>query len=264
MDINKKIKIFKRPSVYITLKQIFIAVTVVMSLIALITLSFSILRFLRVGEISVVGMSPYDKVDLLETLGIKSTQFWWSVDERELEEKLIRDRQLLNEVKVTKKLPNKIEIEIIDSRDPRWYIDISGVKYTLDGELYVIEETKNVKGITKLVLPNVSEIFERQVPKFGQSENEIKRTLEVIDVVRRSEIRSRLTALDVSSTADIKLEIDGKYDVELGSADDLAGKLIMVKLTLERDEVKNSSGGSIYAYTYSENGYASFKPNSGT
>ena len=67
MDINKKIKIFKHPSVYITLKQIFIAVTVVMSLIALITLSFSVLRFLRVGEISVVGMSPYDKVDLLET-----------------------------------------------------------------------------------------------------------------------------------------------------------------------------------------------------
>lgn len=262
MNIDKKIRIFKRPSVSITLRQIFIAVTVVFSIIALVTVGISVLRLLRVGEVSIVGISPYEDVDLMETLGLKGTQLWWSVDEEKLEEKLIAERQLISEVKVTKKLPNKIEIEIIHSRTPRWYIDISGRKYTLDGDLYVIEESKNVTGATKLTLPNISRVLERQVPEFGQSEIEVKKTLEIIEVVRSSDIRSRLTELDVSNRTNIKMVIDGKYTAYLGDATDLSGKLMMVKNELETDKVKNSNGGDIYAYTYSENGYASFKPNS--
>ncbi|MBQ8850408.1 MAG: FtsQ-type POTRA domain-containing protein [Clostridia bacterium] len=263
MDINKKIRICKRPSIFITLKQIFIAVTVILSLIALVSLSFTVLRFMRVGEISVVGMSPYEKVDLLETLAIKRNQFWWALDEDELEEKLISERQLLSEVEVTKKLPNKLEIKIVESRTPRWYIDISGRKYALDGDMYVIEEVKNTDGVTKLVLPNVSEVFERKVPKFGQSETEIKKTLEIIDTVRSSDVRSRLTELDVSDRTNITMVIDGKYKVHLGGSDSLDGKLIMVKNVLNTEAVKNSKGGDIYAETYTEGGYASFKPNSG-
>lgn len=260
MDINKKMRILKNSSLSITWKQIFIAVTVVLSIIALIMLSFTLLRFLRVGDITVVGMSPYEKVELLETLSIEDDTFWWSIDENDLEEKLIAERQLLSVVKVKKKLPNKIEIEIVESRTPRWYIDISGRKYSLDGDLYVIEETKNTEGATKLVLPNISEVIQRKVPKFGQSETEMKRTLKIIDAVRSSDIRSRLTELDVADPNNITMKIDGKYTVRLGDSKDLEGKLMMVKLTLETEKVKNSKGGEIIAYTYSENGYASFNP----
>ena len=261
MDINKKIRIFKKPPLYITVKQIFIAVTVLMAVVAIISASFSVLRFFRVGEIKIVGMCPYERVDIMETIKLRRSDFWWSIDEGELEKKLLEERQLIEEVKVTKQLPNKIVIEVIESRIPRWYVDISGRKYALDGELYVIEEMKNTEGITKLSLPNISELMEREVPKFGQTEVETKETLKIIDTVRSSDIRSRITELDVSNRTDIILVIDGKYTARLGNSDDLSGKLVMIKNTLETDVVKNSNGGEIIAYTYSENGYASFKPN---
>jgi cell division septal protein FtsQ len=260
MDINKKIRILKKPSLFISWKQIYIAVTVVMAAIMLTMLSFTLLRFLRVGDISVVGLSPYEKVELLETLSISDDTFWWSIDENELEDKLIAERQLLSEVRIKKKLPNRIEIEIVESRTPRWYIDISGRKYSLDGDLYVIEETKNTEGATKLVLPNITEVIQRNVPKFGQSETEMKRTLKIIEAVRTSDVRQRLTELDVADPNNITMVVDGKFTVRLGDPKDIEGKLMMVKLTLERDEVKNSKGGEIIAYTYTENGYASFKP----
>ena len=260
MDINKKIRIFKKPSVSITLKQIFAALTVIMALAALVPLSFTVLRFLRVGDVRIVGICPYEKTEIMETLQIRKRDFWWTLDEGELEEKLIEGRQLIEEVKISKRLPNKLEINIVKSRTPRWYIDLSGRKYALDGDLYVIEEMRDTQGITKLTLPTVKRVMEREVPQFGQSETEIKKTLEIVDTVRSCDIRSRITELDVSNRTTITMVVDGKYRVHLGDAGDLSGKLIMVKNTLAVESVKNSSGGDIYASTYSENGYASFVP----
>ena len=259
MDINKKIRIFKKPAIYITWKHIYIAVTAVLSSIMLILLIMTVMRFVRVGDIDVVGMSPYDKMELLETLSIENDSFWAAIDERELEKKLIEERQLLTKVKVRKIFPNKLEIEVIESRNVRWYIDIAGRKYTLDADLYVIEETKNTEGATRLVLPHVSKVLERRVPEFGQSDTERIRTLKIIEAVRSSDIRSRVTELYVDNPNEIVMVLDGKYTAELGGPESLEGKLKMISLTLERDEVKNSKGGRLFAYTYTEGGYASFQ-----
>lgn len=261
MNINKKIRIFKKPALYITWKHIYIAVTVVLSVIAALLLTMTVFRFVTVGEISVVGTNPYDRVDIIETLSVKDNSFWLSVDEKALEDRLISERQLISKVKVTKKLPNKIEVEIVESRTPRWYIDVAGRKYTLDGDLYVIEETKSIEGVTKLCIPNVSELIERKVPVFGQSETERIRTLKIIDAVRGSEIRPRITELDVENPNNITLVIDGKYIAKLGAPDGVEGDLAVIAATLETPEVKNSSGGTLFAYTVTEKGYASFLPN---
>lgn len=260
MDINKKIRIFKKPVLYITWKHIYIAVTVLISLIAAVLVTMTAWRFVRIGEISIVGMNPYDRSDIIEALAVRDDRLWLSIDERELEEKLIREKQLLGKVEVTKKFPNKLEIKIVESRLPRWYVEIADRKYTLDADLYVIEETKEVDGVTKLILPYVTELIQRKVPVFGQSENEVLRTLKIIDAVRGSEIRGRITELDVSNPNDITMVIDGKFIARLGGPEDTEGKLMMITLTLETDAVKNSKGGELIAYTYSQNGYASFKP----
>ena len=259
MDINKKIRIFKKPAVYITWKHIYIAVTAVLSAILLVLLGMTVMRFVRVGDVSVVGLSPYDKMELLEALAIEDDTFWAALDERELEEKLVAERQLLTKVKVRKQFPNRLEIEVVESRSVRWYIDIAGRKYTLDSDLYVIEETKNTEGATKLVLPNVSKILERKVPEFGQSDAERIRTLKIIEAVRSSEIRSRVTELDVEKPYNITMVIDGKYTAELGDPENIEGKLNMIALALKQDKVKNSKGGILHAETYTEGGYASFQ-----
>ena len=262
MNINKKMRIFRRSGLYVTWKHIYIALTVLLALIAAITLTLAVMRFVRVGDIVVKGDNPYDRVDVIETLAIRRDSLWWTLDEEALEERLIAERQLIEKVEVKKQFPNRVIINVVESRKPKWFIDISGRKYTLDENLYVIEETKETEGVTRLILPYVSEIFERRVPVFGQSESEVRRTVEMIYAVNNSDIRRRVTALDVSDPTNIIMTVDEIYTVRLGDRDDIEGKLEMVKATLETDDVKNSNGGTIYASTYSQNGYASFKPNS--
>lgn len=262
MNINKKIPIFKRSKLYVTWKHIYIAVTVLFSIIAAILLTLAVMRFVRVGDIIVKGDNPYDRIDIIETLAIRNDSLWWSIDEKELEEKLVKERQLIEKVEVKKQFPNRIIVNVVEGRKPKWFIDISGRKYTLDEDLYVIEETRDTDGITLLILPQITEIFERRVPVFGQSDSERKRTIEMIYAVNESDIRRRVTSLDVSDPTDITIVIDGIYTAKLGNKDDIEGKLLMIKDTLDTETVKNSNGGTLFAYTYSKNEYASFLPNS--
>ena len=53
MDINKKIRIFKKSKLYVTWKFIYIAVTVVISVLACVLLGLTLMRFVRVGDIVV-------------------------------------------------------------------------------------------------------------------------------------------------------------------------------------------------------------------
>ena len=261
MNINKKIRIFKKSKLYVTWKHIYIAVTVLLALAAAIAFLFAVMRFVRVGDIVVKGDNPYDKVEIVETLNIRRDRLWRTIDEKELEEKLMAERQLIGKVEVKKQLPNRIVVNVLEGRRPEWYIDISGRKYTLDEELYVIEETRETEGVTKLTLPQIDEIFERRVPKFGQSDEEVKRTVKIIYAVNECDIRERVTSLDVSDPNNITMMIDGKYRAELGNKENIEGKLLMIKNALESEKVKNSNGGTLFANTYSEKGYVSFQPN---
>ncbi len=267
MDINKKIQIFKKLSFGFTLKQIFIVITVLMALLAVIPVSFSVLRFMILDDIRIVGMSPYEDREVFKVLDFEKNDLWWEIDESELEKKLTEALPQIKRVKVTKRLPNDIEINVLETRTPRWYIDILGKKYSLDSEMYVIEEIYSAEGLIKIELPNIKKVIQMDVPAFGQSKTEIKSTLKIIDIIRHSELREHLVEVDVKDRTKISIVIEIKedgqlrrYTANLGGSEDLEGKLAAIKNMLSEDRVKNSSSGEFNAGTYSKDGYVGFLP----
>ena len=262
MDINKKIRIFKKPAVFIKVKYLFAAFTVLLTAMAVTVVMFVIMSFMKVGEIEIIGTNPYDRFEIIQATELKSSDNWSRVDTKALEKKLLREKKYLKSVEVKKKFPNKIEIRI-EPRFARWYMDFEGVYYALDADMYVIEEIQNVEGVTKIVLPNVRTALSEEVPDFGQSETETKKTLEIIHKISSNpRISSRLTVLDVSDRTKIRLVVDKKYDVEIGDDDNLSGKLALAIEMLEREDIKNYEyGGTVDVSTYTGSSYGSFKPN---
>lgn len=262
MDINKKIRIFKKPALYIKVKYLFAAFIALLTAMAITVVMLVVMSFMKVGEIEIIGTNPYDRFEIIQATGLKSSDNWSRVNTKELEEKLLREKKYLKNVEVKKKFPNKIEIRV-EPRLARWYMDFEGVYYALDSDMYVIEEIEKVDGVTKLVLPNVRTALSEEVPDFGQSQTETKETLKIIHKISGNpRISSRLTELDVSDRTNIRLTVDGKYEIAVGDSDDLSGKIAFAVKMLEREDVKNSEyGGIIDLSAYSVNGYASFKPN---
>ncbi len=245
MTKSKSAKKRKRVFVINVRKLVLLAVTLLMCVLTAVSVCLSVRHFLTVSEYNVVGITRYDREELIGASGVKKGSFLYSLDYEQIEKRILEECPYLSSVKVEAEFPNTLRIEA-EGKSGQWYLDIAGAKYSLDSELRVISETADPIGMTKLVLPNIQSAIYGEVPLFGESDTERKRTLEVIEIIRRTSFKDRLTEVNLESRWDIHLVVDGCYDVSLGDLTDLDAKLKETEAILARDSVKQHASGKIF------------------
>lgn len=239
---------------FILSKQFFIALMAFMSLLALICLALVFSRFIGVGEFEIKGETDYRLSELISKSGIRTGDMMSSVNERKAEKILLEKCPYLKSVEVKKKFPNKICF-VVEERVLGWYLEVSEDYYALDYDLLVLletydEESLKDRGLTKLVLPEIESVICDKLPEFGHGDEQlIRETLKIIDSFRTSGIKERLTYLDLSNRFEIKLTIDGEFDVKLGDMKDIETKLATVTETIEKALASGFVGGEINMIT---------------
>ncbi len=242
-------------------KLLMLAVTVILCLIAVITLFFYIRSLMRIQNFSLSGVSQYDRNEIVNASGLKRGDLLYSIDKKAIAEKILEECPYLESVKIKQKFPNTLSFSV-EERTPLWYIEVTGSYYALDSDLRVIDEsaseTKFLNGkVTKLVLPNLKSVISGKMPEFGEGENEIRKTCEVISIVRSTPFMARITKVDVTSRFDIYLSIDGTYEVYMGDKSDFEAKLRVLEKILDSEEVKKYPAAEIDVSVPSA---TSFKP----
>ena len=231
-------------------KILFISMITVMSVLAAITLFIYICSFLPITSIGVHGMTYYDQGDVIGNSGVSRGDRLYSISESGTEKRILENCPYVAEVQVKRVFPNKIVIRVVE-KEPKWYVEVSGNIYVLDDTLTVIEETFSsgsyVAGVPRLVLPNVRSLIVGEQPQFGKDEQELKRSLELIYEIGSSNLKYRMTEVDIESRFDINIEIDGKYSVYLGDESNIGEKLLAVGEILKSDRLKDFEGAEIDA-----------------
>jgi hypothetical protein len=239
---------------FILSKQFFIALMAFMSLLALICLALVFSRFIGVSEFEINGETDYRLSELISKSGIRTGDMMSSVNERKAEKILLEKCPYLKSVEVKKKFPNKICF-VVEERVLGWYLEVSDDYYALDYDLLVLletydEESLKERGLTRLVLPEIESAICDRLPEFGHGDEQlIRETLKIIDTFRTSGIKERLTYLDLSNRFEIKLTIDGEFDVKLGDMKDIETKLATVTETIEKALASGFVGGEINMIT---------------
>ena len=239
---------------FILSKQFFIALMAFMSLLALICLALVFSRFIGVGEFEIKGETDYRLSELISKSGIRTGDMMSSVNEREAERILLEKCPYLKSVEVKKKFPNKVCFEV-EERVLGWYLEVSEDYYALDYDLLVLletydEESIKERGLTKLVLPEIESVVCDRLPEFGHGDEQlIRETLKIIDSFRTNGIKERLTYLNLSNRFEIKLTIDGEFDVNLGDMKDIDTKLATVTETIAKALSSGFVGGEINMIT---------------
>ena len=239
---------------FILSKQFFIALMAFMSLLALICLALVFSRFIGVGEFEIKGETDYRLSELISKSGIRTGDMMSSVNEREAEKILLEKCPYLKSVEVKKKFPNKVCFEV-EERVLGWYLEVSEDYYALDYDLLVLletydEESIKERGLTKLVLPEIESVVCDRLPEFGHGDEQlIRETLKIIDSFRTNGIKERLTYLNLSNRFEIKLMIDGEFDVNLGDMKDIDTKLATVTETIAKALSSGFVGGEINMIT---------------
>ena len=230
-----------------------ITVTALLCVAAVFSVITVIKRFMKVETFEVVGISRYESEELVAASGVKKGDLLYALDRDAVEERILKECPYLESAKVKAKFPNRLRI-IVEGKDPQWYLDLSGSLYTLDSKLVVIAETSKVQGVTKLILPDLQSAMYGEVPLFAESETERKKTLEVIDAIRGTSLKARLSEVDLSSRWDIRMVVDGKYDVIMGDMSDFSAKINAIEAFLEQDSVLSAGEGTI-TIVKSQGGY---------
>lgn len=200
--------------------------------------------FMRVKYFEMKGISVYELTDLVNASGIKRGDLLYSIDHEEAQKRILEECPYLETVTLTPKFPNRLEI-YVEGRAAQWYLELAGTKYALDGNFTVLSETVRTDGLTKLILPEVQSALVGQVPVFGQSETEVKKTAEVLSSIRQTTFKSRLTLVDLQSRWDIRLEVDGAFEILVGDMSDFEAKLKAVEAILSEESLSQYSSGQI-------------------
>ena len=216
----------------------------VMSVLAILSVFQAVKRFLPVREFSVVGISEYERAEIIRASGVKPGEMLYSLDKKDIEKRVLEECPYLASVKVKTVFPNKLQFQV-EGKQARWYIDVSGTMYALDANLVVLDEIVETDGLIKLVLPNVKSVMCGSVPKFSESETELKKTLEVVNAIRGSAFHTRLTEVNLESRWAIQIEVDGSYSVLMGDMSDFEAKLLAAEKILNHARENNCVGGEL-------------------
>ncbi len=222
------------------------ALTVLLCLLALLSCLCAVQQFVPLGKFEVEGNVRYTPEELIAVCGVSEGQRLAAIDPDALEEAILAECPFVKTVKVQRKFPNRLSVEVEEHVTP-WYIQISDAKYALNEDLVVIDEWKDTTGMTRLILPNVKEVISGSVPGFSESETELRKTLELIHTLRTTSFHERLSEVDLQSRFDIKLVVDGTFTVTMGDMSDFAYKLEEVRKVLESDRLAGAVKGTIYA-----------------
>ena len=234
-----------------TKRILLISVTVLMCVVAALTLFVYVRSLLPVTKIVVLGVTQYDSAEVIGYSGVNRGDKLYRLDVRELENTLLEKCPYFEKVSVERSFPSKLVIRAVE-KIPQWYIEVSGNYYSLDTNFLVIEESySNEKflnlGIPQLVLPNVKSLVCGELPEFGEDQNEIKRAIELIFTVQASTLKRRMTLVDIESRFDVNVVIDGKYEVYLGDSSNIGEKLVAVEKILNSGSLNDYAGAQIDA-----------------
>jgi cell division septal protein FtsQ len=107
----------RRIKAFILSKQFFIALMVLMCVLALISVVSVFLRFLGVGSFEIKGETSYKLSEIVSVSGIRSGDAMYSINESEAQERILKRCPFLKSVKVKKSFPNKVVFELEYAHD---------------------------------------------------------------------------------------------------------------------------------------------------
>lgn len=163
----------------------------------------------------------------------------------------IKENPYVEEVKVHRKLPNRIQIDI-QERTPRYSVDFMGKYVYINTQGYFLEISEDAKGLP--IIQGISTPEEQITPNNRLCNEDLEKLEDVIKIMNASKENNldvKVTSIDISDKNNYSIYIDEeKKKVHLGDSTNLSNKMLYVVAILEQEKEKE---GDIYIEKDSNN-----------
>lgn len=230
-------------------KLVSVLLIIAMCTLLLVTAVRFVKGLMKVSGFEIIGDSPYDREDIINATEIKFGDKLYGIDYGNMEKKIMTECPYINEVEIKSVFPGTVKIKV-SALSASWYVKIVDDYYALDADLRVLEETndnrKFINGnVPFLALPNIKSAVVGSTLVFGDSENEIKHASEIMNMIKSTTFKSRLTAVDIENRFDIYIQVDGKIDAYMGDTGKFEAKLTALRKVLEDSKLQGCISAKI-------------------
>ncbi len=211
------------------------------SVLLVIGVLLAILLFFNINKISVTGDTMYSAEEIIAASEVENGDNLVFLSNKKLNELITKKLPYVGEVKIKRKLPAHLEIQIIKT-DACFAVQ-QGDKYTLLNSSGKVLELNREELDKNLILLNAGKITTANLGEIAVFENEnlFVRAQEVYETCKKIELID-ITAMDVMDLHNIKMEYQGRIAIVMGNTDGdkLKNKLELGKEAIDRQNQEDS------------------------
>lgn len=245
IKIKKKKKLSKAQKKFLRGTIYFVLVLFLLSLIFLIGYGIYFLgnneRF-NIASIEVNELENYTYEKIIETSEIELNTNIFKLSKSQVQDKILT-LPYVQSVKITKKLPSTVQIDVIE-REPKYvaYAKDSGEYLRLDKEGYVLEVV-NVSEISESLILfglNFEDVIELGYKLTDIELDKLNSLENIMNVYNQNEIPANVTSVEFKNSY-VFLNLNEKLSVKIKDNGELGYKIALLKEILKEIEGKTGS-----------------------
>lgn len=207
-----------------SVRKALIALSLFVVLIAVgVVLSLTV--FFKVDTIDIAGSGVYSSEEVLNSCGITYGDNLFMIKKGECKERLTKSLPYIYDVKITRKLPATVQLEITDAK-VEYVIDNENETFILLDDNFKVLDNTAVSGAESAVLIKDSVITsaEKGVPISFEDEA-VSECLSKISAAIKATGMTQATSISSADAKNNYIVYDGRITFALGSCDDIENKI---------------------------------------
>lgn len=153
--------------------------------------------------------------------------------------KKIKENPYIENAKIHRKLPNKIEIEV-EEREPRYSIQILGSYAYISTQGYVLEISQDGKGMPIIKGTKTPEEEITAGKRLNEEDlNKLEDVIKIMNIAEKHQINEKITTIDISNKNDYIIYLEEqKKTIHLGNGSNLSDKILNAVTIMEKEKEK--------------------------
>ncbi len=151
----------------------------------------------------------------------------------------IKENPYIEDVKITRKLPNTIEIDVIE-RNIKYSADYMGKYAYIDTKGYILEISEDSKGLP--IIQGITTKEERVVPGNRLNDEDLRNLQDVskiLNAINEIGLEEKVTSIDISNKNEYSIYLEEeKKTIYIGDNTNLTNKMLYVISILEQEKGK--------------------------
>lgn len=198
----------------------------------------------NIKDIEVINNSQVSSEMIISLSGLKTDENIFKFSGLSVEKK-IKENAYVESVKIHRKIPNKIQIDVKE-RIPTYSVDFLGKYAYINTQGYIIDISEDKKELP--VIQGVSTAEDQIIPN-NRLNNEDLEKLEIIikimNVAKENNLDTKVTSIDISKANEYSIYLEEEQKtIYLGDGNNLSTKMIYIVAIIEKEK---GNAGEIYA-----------------